>query len=218
VQINLTPRIDGGELLDNVEDFLSRFVAYPSESARIAHTLWIAHTWFMDSWESTPRIAFLSPAPGSGKSRALEVTEPLVPRPIHAVNTSPGLAYFRLGAWDQYAQRRPEYLPPPYADTLPAVPATDLLVNRLAMPIACTAAARAAPCIRSEAAALLLVLLAAHCRGADHWIREDYGGYEQPQRELVAQVLIELTLDGEPEPLIDHLKHSPPTPTLCNSC
>jgi hypothetical protein len=117
-----------------------------------------------------------------------------------------GLADCRLGAWNQHAQRRPEYLPPPYADTLPAVPATNLLVNRLAMPIACAASARAAPCIRSEAAATLEVLLAAHCRGADHWIREGYGGYEEQQRELVARVLIDLATEGKPEPLIEHLR------------
>ena len=45
----------------------------------------------MDAWESTPRIAFLSPEPGSGKTRALEVTELLVPRPVHAVNIDAGL-------------------------------------------------------------------------------------------------------------------------------
>jgi hypothetical protein len=117
-----------------------------------------------------------------------------------------GLAGCRLGPWDQHSQRRPEYLPPPYTDTLPPITASDLLVNRLAMPIACTAAARAASCIRSEAAALLSALLAAHCRGADHWIREDYGGYDPPQRELVARVLINLTVNGEPEPLIEHLQ------------
>ncbi len=75
-------------VLDDVEAYLGRFVAYPSEHAGVAHALWIAHTHLMDAWESTPRLAFLSPEPGSGKSRALEVTEPLVPRPIHAVNTS----------------------------------------------------------------------------------------------------------------------------------
>jgi hypothetical protein len=90
------PTIDGAELLDEIEVFLSRFVAYPSKAARIAHTLWIAHTWFMDSWESTPRIAFLSPEPGSGKSRALEVTEPLVPRPVHAVNTTPAYLFRKV--------------------------------------------------------------------------------------------------------------------------
>lgn len=76
------------DLLGDVHEFLGRFVAYPSEHAQVAHTLWIAHTWLMDCWDSTPRIAFLSPEPGSGKSRCLEVTGPLVPRPVHAVNVS----------------------------------------------------------------------------------------------------------------------------------
>jgi hypothetical protein len=78
----------GAQLLDRVYDFLGRFVAYPSEAAHVGHTLWIAHTHLMDVWESTPRIAFLSPEPGSGKTRALEVTELLVPRPVEAVNTT----------------------------------------------------------------------------------------------------------------------------------
>jgi hypothetical protein len=86
--------------LDDVETFLSRFVVYPSEHALIAHTLWIAHTWFMDEWDSTPRIAFLSPEPGSGKSRALEVTEPLVPRALHAVNASPAALFRRVSDED----------------------------------------------------------------------------------------------------------------------
>jgi len=82
--------------LDQVEAFLARFIAYPSEHARVAHTLWIAHTWLMDRWESTPRIAFLSPEPGSGKSRCLEVSEPLVPRPVHAVNTTPAYLFRKV--------------------------------------------------------------------------------------------------------------------------
>lgn len=99
VEISLTPRpemIDGNELLIDVEGFLSRFVVYPSEAARIAHVLWIGHAWFMEHWESTPRIAFLSPEPGSGKSRALEVTEPLVPRPVHAVNATPAYLFRKV--------------------------------------------------------------------------------------------------------------------------
>jgi hypothetical protein len=50
----------------------------------------------MDCWESTPRIAFLSPKPGSGKTRALEVTEPLVPRPVHAVNATPAYLFRKV--------------------------------------------------------------------------------------------------------------------------
>lgn len=87
---------DGVRLLNDVRTFLSRFVVYPSDHTLNAHVLWIAHTWLMDAWESTPRIAFLSPEPGSGKSRALEVTEMLVPRPVHAVNTTPAYLFRKV--------------------------------------------------------------------------------------------------------------------------
>lgn len=86
----------GWAVLRDVEQFLARFVVYPGEHERVAHTLWIGHTWFMDAWESTPRIAFLSPEPGSGKSRALEVTEPLAPRPVHAVNATPAYLFRKV--------------------------------------------------------------------------------------------------------------------------
>ena len=90
--------LTGAELLASVEEFLARFVAYPSEHARVAHTLWIAHTHVMDAWESTPRIAFLSPEPGSGKTRALEISELLVPRPVEAVNVTPAYLFRKVGA------------------------------------------------------------------------------------------------------------------------
>lgn len=93
---DVTEESDGARVLNAVERFLSRFVVYPGGDERVAHVLWIAHTWFMDTWESTPRIAFLSPEPGSGKSRALEVTEPLVPRPVHAVNATPAYLFRKV--------------------------------------------------------------------------------------------------------------------------
>lgn len=84
-----TPDADvGAALLGSVEDYIGRFVAYPSEHDRVAHVLWIAHAHLMDVWSSTPRLAFLSPEPGSGKSRALEVTEPLTPRPVQTISVS----------------------------------------------------------------------------------------------------------------------------------
>jgi hypothetical protein len=90
-------KVDPGELFVKVHDFLGRFVAYPSESAHVAHTLWIAHTHAMDAWESTPRIAFLSPEPASGKTRALEVSELLVPNPVEAVNVTPAYLFRKVG-------------------------------------------------------------------------------------------------------------------------
>jgi hypothetical protein len=86
----------GANVLDNVHRFLGQFVSYPSLEAHTAHVLWIAHTHLMDAWESTPRIAFLSPEPGSGKTRALEVTETLVPRPVEAVNVTPAYLFRKV--------------------------------------------------------------------------------------------------------------------------
>ncbi len=83
-----------GHVLDDVEAFLARFVAYPSEAARVAAVLWTGHAHLLDCFESTPRLAHLSPEPGSGKTRALEALELLVPRPLHAVNATPA-ALFR---------------------------------------------------------------------------------------------------------------------------
>src|SRR6516165_5262583 len=65
--------------LDQVESYLRRFVIYPSEHALTAHVLWIAHTHLMECWETTPRLAFMSAEPESGKTRALEVTALFVP-------------------------------------------------------------------------------------------------------------------------------------------
>ena len=82
----------GVPVLDDILAFVSRFIIYPSEHARTAHVLWIAHAHLMGVWDSTPRIAFLSPEPASGKSRAIEVSELLVPAPVEAVNVTSGLS------------------------------------------------------------------------------------------------------------------------------
>lgn len=91
---------DGVQVLDDVDAFLGAYVIYPGEPMRHAHVLWCAHTHLMDCWESTPRIFFSSPEPGSGKTRALEVSEPLVPRPVHAVNVTPAYLFRKISDAD----------------------------------------------------------------------------------------------------------------------
>jgi len=93
-------RPDGAEVLREVYDYVGRFVAYPSDLARIAHVAWIAHAHLMGAWDTTPRIAFLSTEPGSGKSRALEVTEALVPNPLLAVSATPAYLIRRIADED----------------------------------------------------------------------------------------------------------------------
>ncbi|MFB8750929.1 DUF3631 domain-containing protein [Streptomyces parvulus] len=86
--------IDGAAVLNEVEAFHRRFNVFPTEAAFVAVTLWDAHAHLLDCFDSTPRIAFLSPEPGSGKTRALEIVETLVPQPMTAVNAS-AAALFR---------------------------------------------------------------------------------------------------------------------------
>ncbi|MGW7457057.1 DUF3631 domain-containing protein [Streptomyces sp. NPDC054797] len=89
-----TAPIDGARLLNQVEAFHRRFNVFPREAAYVAVALWDAHAHLLDAFDSTPRLAFLSPEPGSGKSRALELVETLVPQPMVAVNAS-AAALFR---------------------------------------------------------------------------------------------------------------------------
>ena len=93
-------RGEGAALLEDLRKFLSRFIAYPSDHALIAHVMWIAHTHLMDAWESTPRIAFLSPEPASGKTRSMEVSELLVPNPVAAMNVTPAYLFRKTGSED----------------------------------------------------------------------------------------------------------------------
>ncbi|MYW00167.1 DNA primase, partial [Streptomyces sp. SID3343] len=85
---------DGARLLDEVEAFHRRFNVFPVEAAFVAVALWDAHAHLLECFDSTPRMAFLSPEPGSGKTRALEIVETLVPNPMPAVNAS-AAALFR---------------------------------------------------------------------------------------------------------------------------
>lgn len=91
---------DGAKVLRDVYDYVGRFIAYPSDLARISHVAWIAHCHLMNAWDTTPRIAFLSTEPGSGKSRALEVTEAMVPNPLLAVSATPAYLIRRIANED----------------------------------------------------------------------------------------------------------------------
>jgi hypothetical protein len=52
----------------------------------------------MQQWDHTPRLAFLSPEPASGKTRALEITGLLVPSPVEAVNVSAAYLFRKVGS------------------------------------------------------------------------------------------------------------------------
>lgn len=84
-----------GALLDHTEQILTQYVAFPEPHHAVAAALWVAHAHNLDAAESTPRLAGLSPEPGSGKTRLLEVLELLTPNALHTVNLSTA-AMFRI--------------------------------------------------------------------------------------------------------------------------
>ncbi len=88
------PTVVGSQLLEQVEAYVQRYLVLPLQGGYPVLALWAAHTHAVDAAESTPRLAFLSPEPESGKTRALEVLENLVPRPMLPTSATPA-AIFR---------------------------------------------------------------------------------------------------------------------------
>ncbi|GJN99120.1 hypothetical protein NJB1907f44_48970 [Mycobacterium marinum] len=86
---------DAAQLLDDVEAFVRRFSVLPGEHCYVGVALWAAHTHFIDRLETTPRLACLSPEPGSGKTRVLEVLDVLCANPLMALDISMS-AFFRI--------------------------------------------------------------------------------------------------------------------------
>ncbi len=74
--------------LDSVRDFLSRFVVLPDELDYAVLALWVAHTYVIDAFDVTPRLAFMSPQKESGKTRAMDLLDLLVHNPVPTVNSS----------------------------------------------------------------------------------------------------------------------------------
>ena len=97
---------DGAQLLDDVHRWLGSYVAFPDERAHRAVTLWVAHTHLLDSFESSPRAAFLSTEVGCGKPRNIECIELVVPRPMRTERFGLGAVSCHRGIPPDRALRR----------------------------------------------------------------------------------------------------------------
>lgn len=89
---------EGIDLIDELMKFTGRFVSYPGDDEHVAHCLWILHTHLVTSFDNSPRLAILSPEPGSGKSRCLEVTAGLVARPMNTMTSSTAYIVRKIAA------------------------------------------------------------------------------------------------------------------------
>lgn len=88
-----------GHPLDDVVQFVARFVVLPSEHAAVAVTLWVAHAHTMEAAEVTPFLSVQSAEKRSGKTRLLEVLELLAPRTLRTAGISEA-ALFRSTSED----------------------------------------------------------------------------------------------------------------------
>jgi hypothetical protein len=89
------PDEPGHVVLDDVAAWMAAHAAYTSEHHARVVALWAAHTHALEAAASTPRLAFLSPEPGSGKTRSLELLELLLHRGRHVLLMTPA-ALFRI--------------------------------------------------------------------------------------------------------------------------
>jgi hypothetical protein len=91
---------EGAAILLEIDRFVRRFCVLPTEADHVAVVLWIAHAHMIHAFHTTPRLALLSPEPGSGKTRVLEVLDLLTPSPMFVFSASVA-AIFRTMAQAQ---------------------------------------------------------------------------------------------------------------------
>lgn len=90
--------VDGALLLDDVEHFAGRFLAFPTRHHLVVMCLWILHTWAVSAFYVTPRLVLDSPEPGSGKTRVLEILALLCRAAKLTLSTTTAALYRRIAA------------------------------------------------------------------------------------------------------------------------
>src|SRR5262249_49807593 len=89
-----TEAVQGPDLLAGIAGAIKRHVVMADDAANMV-ALWIVHTYLLDSFGISPRLAITSPEKQCGKTTLLDVLEHLVWRPLPTTNTSAS-AIFRV--------------------------------------------------------------------------------------------------------------------------
>jgi hypothetical protein len=82
-------------VLDLVMRLIELYIAITAEE-RIAVALWILHTYVLDRFTITPRLALISPVRGCGKTTLLVLLELLVAEPYRTDNVTAAAIYYLL--------------------------------------------------------------------------------------------------------------------------
>ena len=86
--------VEGAALLDEIAATLKRYVIM-DEQARYSAALWVAHTYLLDAFMISPRLAVRSPMKRCGKTTLLDVLGCLVMKALPTANVS-AAAVFRV--------------------------------------------------------------------------------------------------------------------------
>jgi len=86
--------VDGSDLFDMIHDYIRSYVVFAAEADAIAVSVWAFFSHCHGIADCSPFLAFCSPEKRCGKTRGLEVTSRLVPRPLATASISPA-ALFR---------------------------------------------------------------------------------------------------------------------------
>ena len=104
--------VDGTALLDRLAETIGRYVVMP-EHSRDTAALWVVHSYLLDCFLVSPRLAVCSPAKQCGKTTLLDVLGCLVLKPLPTANVTAS-AIFRVyrGPPAHGPGRRGGHLPP----------------------------------------------------------------------------------------------------------
>ena len=99
---SVTHQLRGALALDDMAEFIGRYVVFPSEHCLPTVVLWAAHTWAVESFYVTPRLVLDSAEPGSGKTRVLELLNLFTQNPEMILSPTTA-AIFRMLAEKPYS-------------------------------------------------------------------------------------------------------------------
>jgi hypothetical protein len=102
-------REEGIITLDHCDELAARYVAY-RDVDRWANVLWAAHSHLMPCWYYSPRLLFISPESGCGKTRAMTITEHLVPHSKRSDRMTAAAATYAIEAQRQINGGQPTLL------------------------------------------------------------------------------------------------------------
>jgi len=86
--------VDGDRIATTLAAAVKTYAVLP-DTAADATTLWVLHTWLVNNFSISPRLAITSPTKGCGKTTVLRLLNKVVRRPKRAGSISPS-ALFRV--------------------------------------------------------------------------------------------------------------------------